>query len=109
MLKADQPTSTIASGLNRRGILSGGSAATFPRRHSPFSHEFLAWYELAKSLPKVLAEDDAWIASQYGHGVLDSNASPYARLCHEMRPLETYLCMRSTTEPASVLAAVELR
>ena len=75
-----------------------------PRR----SHEFLAWYELAKSLPKVLAQDDAWIASQYGHGVLDPNDSPHVKLCAEMRPLETYLCLRSTTEPASIIAAIEL-
>ena len=74
MLKADQAHSTIASGLNRRGILSGGSVTRFPRS-SPFSHEFLAWYELAKSLPQVLAEDDTWIASQYGRGVLDPNTS----------------------------------
>ena len=106
MLKADQAHSTIASGLNRRGILSGGSVTRFPR--SPFSHEFLAWYELAKSLPKVLAEDDAWIASQYVRGVLDPTASPHARLCNEMCPLETYLCMRSTTEPASIITAIEL-
>jgi hypothetical protein len=30
MLKADQPTSTIASGLNRRGILSGGCRTASP-------------------------------------------------------------------------------
>ena len=111
MLKADQAHSTIASGLNRRGILSGGSVTNFPRPYalnSPFSPEFLAWYELAKSLPQVLAEDDAWIASQYGCGVLDPNQSPHARLCNEMRPLETYLCMRSITEPASLIAAIEL-
>ena len=111
MLKADQAHSTIASGLNRRGILSGGSY-TAPKRPtptaSPFSHEFVAWYDLAKSLPQVLAEDDAWIASQYGGGMLDPKASPHVRLCNEMRPLETYLCMRSATEPASIIAAIEL-
>ncbi len=45
---------------------------------------------------------------QYGRGVLDPTASPYARLCSEMRTLETYLCVRSTTEPASIIAAIEL-
>ena len=59
-------------------------------------------------MPKVLADDDAWIASQYGRGVLDPNTSPHARLCNEMRPPETYLCMRSTTEPASIITAIEL-
>jgi hypothetical protein len=111
MLKADQAHSTIASGLNRRGILSGGCPATLPRpasRTSPFSPEFQAWYVLAKSLPQVLAEDDAWIASQYGCGVLDPKDSPHLKLCEEMRPFETYLCMRSTTEPASIIAAIEL-
>ena len=28
--------------------------------------------------------------------------------CNEMRPLKTYLCIRSTTESASVIAAIEL-
>ena len=102
MLKADQAHSTIASGLNRRGILSDGSVVRFPR-HSPFSPEFLAWYALAKSLPQVLGDDDAWIASQYGRGILDPKASPHARLCNEMRPLETYCAgARQPSRPASL-------
>jgi hypothetical protein len=34
MLKADQAHSTIASGLNRRGVLIGGSVIAFPRQQA---------------------------------------------------------------------------
>jgi hypothetical protein len=111
MLKADQPTSTIASGLNRRGILSGGRSTALPFPPPPdlkFSPEFQAWYRLAKTLPQVLVEDDAWIASQYGRGCLDPEASPHAKLCNQMQPYEVFICARSTALPASIIAAIEL-
>jgi len=98
MPKANSIHNTLASGLNRRGLLVGGAtalavSATLPAlaAQSQCSAEFREWYAMAKTWPDVLRSVTPWEHANPGK---DHELSPDARFNEALGKLEDIIFAR---------------
>ena len=114
MPKADSIHNTLASGLNRRGLLVGGAtalaaSAALPAlaTQSPYSPEFREWYALAKTTPDIVATVEAW---ERAHPDADIDLRPDAQLYDAMSRLEDKIFARQVCSQTDIdeLATIAL-